>query len=73
MKIYEAPQLISDEEKARRKKEVDFAVGSSRLEGVILPPEIEALNAQYINGEIACVMELGEKIRAESRRLNNLS
>jgi len=65
--------LISDEEKAKRKKTVDFAEGSSRLEGVILPPEIKALNQQYINGEINCVMELGEKVRAESRRINNLS
>jgi len=44
--------LISEEERAQRKREVDFARGSVRYEGVILGDEIEALCQQYINGEL---------------------
>ena len=44
--------LINEQEKARRKAEVDYARGSVRYEGVILCEEIETLNERYINGEL---------------------
>jgi hypothetical protein len=44
--------LISMEESAKRKYAVDFARGSVRFEGIILTPEIEEINQQYIHGHI---------------------
>ena len=44
--------LISMEESAKRKYAVDFARGSVRFEGIILTPEIEEINQQYIYGHI---------------------
>ena len=44
--------LISMEESAKRKYAVDFARGSVRFEGIILTPEIEEINQQYIQGHI---------------------
>lgn len=44
--------LISDEERLRREREVNFARGSVRYEGGILSEEIEQLNACYVAGEI---------------------
>ena len=44
--------LISVEESAKRKYAVDFARGSVRFEGIILTPEIEEINQQYIYGHI---------------------
>lgn len=44
---------LSDEERIRRRKEVDFARGSTQLSGGELDPEVEALNARYIAGELS--------------------
>ena len=44
--------LISMEESAKRKYDVDFARGSVRFEGIVLTPEIEEINQQYIYGHI---------------------
>lgn len=43
---------ISDDERCRRKKAIDTARGSVRLEGFILDPDIEALNQRYVAGEL---------------------
>lgn len=43
---------ISEAERARRLREVNFARGSVRYEGGILSDEIESLNARYVAGEI---------------------
>jgi Antitoxin VbhA len=43
---------IGDEERARRQAAVDFSRTSVRLEGLVLDPDIEELNARYINGEL---------------------
>jgi hypothetical protein len=45
-------QPLSDDERARRKKAVDYARGSIRLEGFVLEEEAEAPFASYVNGEI---------------------
>jgi hypothetical protein len=43
---------ISNEERARRREAVDYAIASVGLEGFVLPIE-EKLNAErYVNGEI---------------------
>ena len=44
--------MITQEEKNRRQKVIDFARGNVRYEGVILSEEVEAINQRYINGEI---------------------
>ena len=46
------PIKISDEERQKRQAAFDIGRGSVRLEGFIVSPEAEALNAKYINGEI---------------------
>lgn len=46
-------QPISDAERARRKKAVDYGRGSVRLEGFVLSPEIEELNRRYVKGELS--------------------
>ena len=43
--------MISVDEKQKRVEAVQFAMGSVRLEGVVLPEEVLILNTQYINGE----------------------
>lgn len=43
---------ITEQERKRRKAAIDFARGSVRYEGIILPPEVEEINRQFINGEI---------------------
>jgi hypothetical protein len=43
---------LSEEERARRKKAIDYARGSVRLEGFVLDEQAEALFARYVNGEI---------------------
>jgi hypothetical protein len=45
------PPLCPDE-RARRKKAIDYARGRVRLEGFILDDWVEALFARYVNGEI---------------------
>jgi hypothetical protein len=42
---------ITPEEQASRRKAVDTASGSLRLEGFILDPDIVALNERYVAGE----------------------
>lgn len=44
---------ISDDEKIRRRAAIDFARGSSRFEGIVLPEEVEEINRQFINGDIS--------------------
>ena len=44
--------MISEEERILRKKAIDFARGSVRLEGCILDAEIERLNAEFIAGNM---------------------
>ena len=46
------PELF-DEERIRRQRAVDFARGSVQLSGGGLDPEVEALNARYIAGEMS--------------------
>ncbi len=36
----------------RQKKAIDFALASVGPEGFALPPEVEAINRQYIDGEL---------------------
>lgn len=43
---------IGVEERARRKKAVDYARASVRLEGLIVSAFAEELNRRYIDGEI---------------------
>lgn len=43
---------ITATESAKRQAAIDFARGSVRLEGVVLSPEIERINQQYIDGQI---------------------
>jgi len=50
--ITSSTPAISEEERARRLSEVNFARGSVRYEGGILSDEIERLNARYVAGEI---------------------
>ena len=42
--------LISDVERARRKQNIDYARGTLRYDGIHLTPEIEAINARFIDG-----------------------
>lgn len=44
--------MISAEEKQKRVESVQFAMGSVRLEGVVLPNEVLVLNNKFIDGEI---------------------
>ena len=44
---------ISDAERARRLKAVNFARGSVRYEGGILTEEVEALAARFVAGDIS--------------------
>ena len=43
---------ISEDERARRQREINFARGSVAYEGGVLTDEVEQLNARYIAGEI---------------------
>lgn len=47
-----AKPLISLEEQVARRRAVDVARGSVRLEGFVLAPDIEAINRRYIAGEL---------------------
>ena len=61
---------ISEEEKTRRKENIDFALGSVMLEGYTPRPEIEELMQRYINGELTSE-EFSEAGRAETYRYLN--
>ncbi len=43
---------ITDDERRRRQRAVDYARGSVRLEGFVLGDDINALNQRYVNGEL---------------------
>ena len=45
-------RIISDDERHRRQKAVDYARASVRLEGFTLDADIEALNQRYVAGEL---------------------
>ena len=59
--------LISVEESAKRKYAVDFARGSVRFEGIILTPEIEEINQQYIQGHITSQEHITLSLAASER------
>ena len=65
MKPYsqEATTPISPKERQRRQAAVQFARGNVRLEGFVLSPEAEAINQQYIAGELTSAQHL-EAIQA---------
>lgn len=44
---------LSDEERTARRRAIDFARGSTQLSWGELDPEVEALNARYIAGELS--------------------
>ena len=48
----QATPTISDDERRRRQKAVDYARGSVRLEGFVLDDDINALNQRYVDGEL---------------------
>lgn len=50
--IIDRPPISTDERKLRMEA-VNHARASSRLEGVIVPPEIEKMNRQYVDGEFS--------------------
>lgn len=52
MPFANARPAISEAERTQRAREVNFARGSVRYEGGILPADVEALNARYVAGEI---------------------
>ncbi|GHT99899.1 hypothetical protein FACS1894154_07930 [Betaproteobacteria bacterium] len=43
---------IADQERVKRTAAINFARGSVRFEGIVLPPEIEEINQNFIDGEI---------------------
>ena len=55
--------LISAAERERRLEAVNFARGSVRYEGGILTPEVEAIGAQFVAGELT-LDEYVEAIKA---------
>ncbi len=55
---------ISAEERARRQEAVDYARGSVRLEGFVVPPAAEELYSRFVAGEITG-KELSTKILAQ--------
>ena len=58
---------ITPDERARRKAAVDYARGSVRLEGFVVPPEAEALYRAYIEGELTSE-KLGAEILARFKK-----
>lgn len=82
------PSLITDhpsitaEERALRLRAIDSARASVRLEGTILPVEIEIINRQYVDGKLTTsehvekVIEAADaiaKMRVSSKRLSAAS
>jgi hypothetical protein len=55
--------LLNDQERIRRQNAINFARGSVRLEGFVLDPGVEAINQQFIDGELDWE-EHGAAIRA---------
>lgn len=64
------PSLITDhpsitvEERALRLRAINQARASVRLEGTVLPPEIEELNRQYVDGELTTSQHVERVIEA---------
>lgn len=65
--------MITQEEKNKRQKVIDFARGNVRYEGVILSDAVEILNQRYVNGEIdkaehtaLCIAQM--KLEHESKK-----
>ena len=44
---------LSDGERNERQRAINFARGSTQLSGGELDPEVEALNARYVAGELS--------------------
>jgi hypothetical protein len=74
-----SPLPISDDERERRRYAIDFGRGSVRYEGGILSPEVESLNARFIDGKISleeliasirtiCGVETAEQLRASTSK-----
>lgn len=55
---------ISDDERALRLQAINSARASCRLEGVVLPVEIEELNRQYVDGELSTSEHVKKVIEA---------
>ncbi len=53
MQPVRAKAKISAEERARRQAAINYARGSSRLEGFVVSHEFEQLNQRYVDGEIS--------------------
>ncbi|TQM98466.1 hypothetical protein BDD18_4354 [Acidovorax temperans] len=62
------PAPITDDERRKRQKAVDFARASVGLEGFKLSPECDALAVRYVNGEIE-ISEVIEGINEQAQRL----
>ena len=64
------PSLITDhpsisvEERALRVRAIGQARASVRLEGTVLPLEIEELNRQYVDGEVSTAEHVKRVIEA---------
>lgn len=58
---------ITAAERGKRQAAIDFARGSVRLEGVVLSPEIESINQQYIDGFIDSEMRRALSFAASER------
>ena len=64
------PSLITDhpsisvEERALRVRAIAQARASVRLEGTVLPVQIEELNRQYVDGELSTSEHVGKVIEA---------
>lgn len=50
--LHHAPPAISEEERERRLKAVNFSRGSVRYEGGTQADEVEAIAARYVAGEL---------------------
>lgn len=44
--------MISEQERNKREKIINFARGNVRFDGITLSKEIEEINTKFINGEI---------------------
>ena len=62
---------ISAEERTLRERAVAQARASVRLEGTVLPPEIEELNRQYIGGEFSTSEYVEKVIQAADAMAQN--
>lgn len=63
--------MITEIEKADRKRILDNTNASFLLEGVDPDTEMKQLQAQWVNGEIETALELGDKIRTHLKNKYN--